>query len=163
MQWLHDAVAVAEHDAMAEPTLISEPVVVPEAFEDAEPFQQLVSAFEMAQVTKTSDMPTAIPQTEEFPVLPDLTSPGLQWAKRTTDPPFMNGIVARRAAPASAIGSKTHSKVQQVSHSVEASKQPVKPSNPTCQNCTKSSKKPANKTKAVAPPSPIQRLRSLFK
>ena len=130
----------------------------------AEHGSQSVPEFEIATATEhaSTDMKTVAPQTAEFPVLPDLTSPGLQWAKRTTDPPFRNGVIASRAAPPAAIANKAPSKVKRVSKTVEASKEPEKPSNPTCRDCGKPKSKSAYKTKAVTPPSPIQRLRSFF-
>jgi len=147
--------SLSPFDAIA----VAEPVPV------AEPGSQSVSEFGIATETEhaSTDMKTVAPQTAEFPVLPDLTSPGLQWAKRTTDPPFRNGVIASRSAPPAASANKAPSKVQRVSKTVEASKEPEKPSNPTCRDCGKPRSRSDHKIKAVTPPSPIQRLRSFFK
>lgn len=154
---------VLEFESIAETEPVSQfgPVAVAEPFTPFEPVPEL----EIATATEdaTTDVTAVTPQTAALPVLPDLTAPGVQWAKRTTNPPFMNEVTARRSAPPAANTNRAPSRIQQVSHTVESGKPSEAPSNPTCQDCGNAQEKFADKMKAVVPPSPIQRLRSLFK
>ena len=139
----------------AESVWVTEPVA---AVGSPAPFEP---EFETAIATnEEKSMPT---QTAEFPFLPDLAAPGGQGAKRTTDPPFMNGIITQRSTLPAAITNKAPLKIRRVSPAAEAVKQPKTPSNPNCHDCAKAKEKSSSKIKAGAPPSPIQRLRAFFK
>ncbi len=143
------------------------PIVPAEPIFAAEPVAQSAAEvefeFEMVTTNAMTDGKTSTSQTAEIPVLPDLTAPGSQWEKRTTDPPFRSGVIASRFTPRAAITNRAASKMQQVSHTVEPGKQPEPPSNPACHDCGKAKQTSAYRIKAVTPPSSMQRLRSLFK
>jgi len=148
----------------AEPVAAKPVPAEPVAFEpDAQSDAEFEFEFEMVTTNATTDVETSTPQTAEIPVLPDLTAPGLQWEKRTTDPPFRSGVIAGRSIPRAAITNQAASKIQQVKQTVAAGKPPEPPSKPPCHDCLKAKEKSAYRIKAVTPPSPMQRIRSLFK
>lgn len=113
----------------------------------------------------TNDMKSMPSQTAEFPLLPDLAALGGQrgqGAKRTTDPPFMNGVITQRSTLPAAITNRAPLKIRRVSPAAEAVQQPKTPSNPNCHDSAKAKEKSSSKIKTGAPPSPIQRLRAFF-
>ncbi len=117
---------------------------------------------ELETAIVTNDMKSMPSQTAEFPLLPDLAALGGQGAKRTTDPPFMNGVITQRSTLPAAITNRAPSKNRRVSLAAEAVKQPKTPSHPNCHDSAKAKEKSSSKIKTGAPPSPIQRLRAFF-
>ncbi|MBC7966805.1 MAG: hypothetical protein H7Z17_12880 [Fuerstia sp.] len=97
------------------------------------------------------------------PVWPDvatLADPQSPSAKRTTDPPFMNGRSERVSAPQTQIANEPTGAVQRVSHTTQAADKHTTPCN--CKNCaaTRQPKNPAYRIRAVTPSQTLNRIRS---
>ncbi len=95
-----------------------------------------------------------------WPEIATLTNPNSPSAKRTTDPPFMNGRRERVPAPPTQTVNEPTGAVQRVSHTTQAAEKHATPCD--CKNCaaTRQVKNPAYRIRAITPSQTLNRIKS---
>ena len=104
-----------------------------------------------------SAMPVQQPVWPEIATLADPNSPS---AKRTTDPPFMNGRRERVPAPPTQTVNEPTGAVQRVSHTTQAAEKHAMPSDRKNSAATRQVKNPTSRIRAITPSQALNRIKS---
>ncbi len=99
-------------------------------------------------------------QQPEWPEIATLANPNSPSAKRTTDPPFMNGRRERVPAPPTQTVNEPTGAVQRVSHTTQVAEKHATPCD--CKNCaaTRQVKNPTYRIRAITPSQALNRIKS---